>query len=152
MSPLVLLNYPLDKQQLIEEANYIKSQAVPYTDPRYNVTIEEWLICKHNSSYIKNIMDDFEVNGKPRFYWLAPHAHLPEHVDNGTTCSINFVLSDQAAPVTVGGIDYVYEQALLNTSILHSVTNGPTERLLFKISISNISYEELYSIIKYQSV
>ena len=152
MSPLIYLNYPIDKQQLLEEAGYIKRQALPYTDPRYNRTFPNWLMCKHMSNYTKQIMKDFEVIGKPRFYWLAPNAVIPEHTDNGPTCSINFVLSDGIAPVTVEGVDYFYTQALLNTSVLHSVTNGAQERVLFKISLFNISYEQMCQSIKFKKV
>jgi hypothetical protein len=152
MSPLTILDYPLDRQRLKDEADLMKSCAIPYTDPRYNQTLDSWLICKHNSAYAQKIMNDFGVNGKPRFYWLSPYTVLPEHVDNGTACSINFVLSDEAAPVTVEGIDYFYTQALLNTSVPHSVTNGAQERVLFKISLFNISYEQMCQSIKFKKV
>lgn len=147
---LVQLDYPLDVERLRDEANQMKGCAAPYTDPRYNRTLDSWLICKHNSTYAQKIMNDFGVQGKPRFYWLSPQTILPEHVDNGTACSINFVLSEDAAPVTVEGVDYFYTQALLNTSVPHSVTNGPVERVLFKISIFNVSFEEMASTIRYR--
>lgn len=148
--PLTILDYPLDRQRLKDEADLMKSCAIPYTDPRYNQTLDSWLICKHSSVYAQKIMNDFGVRGKPRFYWLSPYTVLPEHVDNGTTCSINFVLSDEAAPVTIGGVDYFYTQALLNTSVPHSVTNGASERVLFKISLFDITYEEIAENIKYK--
>lgn len=150
MSPLIHLNYPINKQQLLEEAEYSKRQALPYTDPRYNRTFPDWLMCRHMSDYTKQIMRDFEVVGKPRFYWLAPNAIIPEHTDNGPTCSINFVLSDGVAPITAEGVDYFYTQALLNTTIPHSVTNGVSERILFKISLFDANFEEMAENIKYK--
>lgn len=153
MNPIILLNYPLDKTILVREAETFKEIAESYTDSRSpGKVLDNWLIYRHESEYTKKIMEDFEVEGKARFYWLSANTVLPKHVDNNTTCSINFVLSDNAAPVKINGKDYFYEQALLNTTIPHSVRNGNAERILFKISIFNESFEDLASRIKYKPV
>jgi hypothetical protein len=150
--PLVYLDYPLDKARLLQDSIDAQKVSIPYQDPRYpEYQFDYWAISRYTSEYIQQIMQDFEVNGKPRFYWLKENSKLPEHVDNGTTCSINFVLSNNLSPVTFGDNDYMYSMALLNTSIPHSVTNGDTERLLFKISIDTESFEELAARIKYKA-
>jgi len=151
MEPLVHLNYPLDKERLLADSVEASKVAKSYQDPRYPEHVfDYWNISKYTSEYIEQIMKDFEVEGKPRFYWLKANAILPEHVDNGTTCSINFVLSDNPSPVTFGDKDYMYSMVLLNTSIPHSVTNGNSDRLLFKISIDNVLFEDLAQRIKYK--
>jgi hypothetical protein len=94
-------------------------------------------------------MEDFGVQGSPRFYWQEPNSILPMHVDNNTTCSINFVLTDNPSPVTVEDNDYVYEQAVLNTTKLHGVKTNGEERVLLKISIFDESYEDLIKRIPY---
>ena len=146
------MNYNYDKIRLLEIADRAKLDAKPYgDDPRYpGQFMQEWLISQFTDKYIESIINDFEVEGRPRFYWLAPNTVLPNHVDHNTTCSINFILSDEPAPVTVEGCAYTYEVALLNTSVLHSVTNGNKERLLFKISIFNETFEELAKRIKFK--
>jgi hypothetical protein len=96
-------------------------------------------------------MDDFQVLGKPRFYWTAPNSCIPEHVDNGTQCSLNFILSPDPAPITFYGIDYYYKQVLLNTTLPHSVNNGPIERVLLKISIFDETYQQLAARINYKT-
>jgi hypothetical protein len=151
MSPITYIDYPLDKNQLLIEAQSAKMHAEPYgNDPRYpNQEFKEWLISKHTSTYIEQIMYDFNIEGKPRFYWLAPNVVLPEHVDYNTECALNFVLSDNPAPVLFQGKEYTYTAALLNTQIPHSVVNSNEERILFKISVFNESYEELAKRIKY---
>lgn len=150
--PVVHLDYPLDLKLMLAEATAAKQFAQPYSDdPRYpGQQLNEWLISRYNSDYIQQLINDFNVKGKPRFYWLEPNFVLPEHVDHNTTCSLNFVLSDEAAPVTVGGKDYYYKMALLNTSVPHSVTNGPKERLLFKVSIFDESFEDVAKRIKFK--
>lgn len=154
MSPLLHLDYPLNIDILLKESKIAKKTASKYGkgDPRMDGNVmDNWLISKHTSEYIEKIMDDFEVLGKPRFYWLEPNSHLIEHVDYNTTCGLNFILSSDIAPVTFQGVDYYYKSALLNTQIPHSVTNGKEERLLLKISIFNETFEELSSRIKYKA-
>lgn len=151
MEPLIHLDYPLDKALLLEEAIRAKASASAHKDPRYpDMNFDHWLISHHTSEYIQKIMDDFEIKGKPRFFWLEPFAVIPEHTDNGTTCSLNFLLNDDPAAITINGKDYFYTSVLLNTTAPHSVTNNHTERLLFKISLFDESYEELAKRLKYK--
>jgi len=88
MEPVVHLNYDLNKKLLLEQAKEAKQQSQPYTDGRYpDLKLDDWSIGHYTSDYINQIMQDFEVEGRPRFYWLKPFAEIPEHVDNNTTCS-----------------------------------------------------------------
>lgn len=148
---LTLLNYPLDTRVLLESAAKSKLQAESYTDSRYpDYQFDYWRIGHYIDEHIEKIMTDFEVTGKPRFYWLKSNAYLPTHVDNGTTCSINFILSDNPSPVTFNRKNYLYKQALLNTSTPHSVFNTSSERILLKISIFDETYKQLAQRIKYK--
>ena len=148
----VRLNYPLDKELLLESARRAREFSKPYTDARYpGLQMDTWHIGHYTDEHIEKIMSDFELEGKPRFYWTAPNSVIPEHVDNGTQCSLNFILSEDPAPISFSGVDYVYEQVLLNTTIPHSVTNGPIERILLKISIFDETYEQLSARIKYRA-
>lgn len=152
MEPLIHLNYTVDKETLLKEAIQSKDNAVAYTDSRYpDMRLDDWLINHYNSQNIIKIMNDLEVTGKPRYYYLQPHAHIPEHVDNGTKCSINIILTEHAAPITFGDKDYYYDTILLNTTLPHSVTNNEHERIMLKISIFDESYEDLANRIKYRA-
>ena len=62
------------------------------------------------------------------------------HVDYHTTCSLNIARQGNAGEVTKS---YSYRTAILNTSNLHGVDNGPVDRRLFKISIFDQTYEEV---------
>ena len=148
----VHLNYPLDRQALLESAKRARATARPYTDTRYpGLQMDTWHIGHYTDKHIEKLMSDFEVNGKPRFYWTEPNSIIPEHVDNGTQCSLNFILSDDPAPITFYGQDYYYTQVLLNTTLPHSVTNGPAERILLKISIFDETFEQLAGRIRYKA-
>jgi hypothetical protein len=151
MNPITLLDYPIDITKILEIAAEAKSKSISYKDPRYpKLNIDNWKISKFNNGYLQQIIDDFEVKGSPRFYWLKENTYLPIHVDNGTTCSINFILTEDAAPVRFNDVDYFYKQALLNTMVPHSVLNKGSERILLKISIANETYEELANRIKFK--
>lgn len=151
--PITLLDYPLDTVALLQSAVSAHLSAEPYTDSRYpSLRKEDWYIGRYTDKHIDKIMRDFEVEGSPRFYWLEPFATIPQHVDNGTQCSINLILTENPAPITVEGVDHVYQQALLNTTLPHSVTNGDTERIMLKISIFDETYESLSARIKYKLV
>lgn len=148
---LTHLNYEFDLEILLDSAKMARSTSNPYTDKRYpNLKLDKWHIGHYSDPYIEKIIQDFEVIGKPRFYWLEPFAKIPEHVDNDTRCSINLIISHEPAPITISGQEIFYKQALLNTTIPHSVFNGPNERIMLKISIFNETYEHLKNRIKYR--
>jgi len=149
VSPVTKLNYPLNRDRLLVLADSIKEEAKPYSDPRYEKSLDTWLILKYSDSYIQQIMDDFNVDGSSRFYWQEPNSVLPMHVDNNTTCSINFVLTDDPAPVIVEDTEYTYEQCVLDTTKLHGVNTDDEERIILKISIFDESYEDLIKRIPY---
>lgn len=151
MHPLTLLHYPLDTASLLQSAANARLYAEPYTDSRYpDLKKEDWYIGRYTDVHIDKIMQDFEVEGSPRFYWLEPFATIPQHVDNGTQCSINLIITENPAPITIEGVDYTYHQALLNTTLPHSVSNGETERIMLKISIFDETYESLSERIKFK--
>ena len=152
MTPLIHLDYPLDKNLLWETANNLKRHSVNYIDPRIEKIARNWKVIKHTSPYIEKIINDFGVGGSPRFYWLDPDTRLRTHVDNGTTCSINLILNENPAPVTMSNVDMFYTQALLDTTVPHSVTNGPEERVLLKISIFDKTFKEVAQQIKYKQM
>ncbi len=148
---LIDLNYPLDYDLLKKAVDIASTKKKCYEDPRYNNRkLSNWLISKYSNDYIDKIITDFEITGSPRFYWLDPNTMIPPHIDNETTCSINFLLSDNLAAVSFGSTELYYRQCLLNTKKLHWVRNGNSPRILFKISVFNEPYEELASRIKYR--
>lgn len=142
MQPLLHLKYELKKDLILQECEEAKKISKYHTDSRYPSRVfTEWKVSTYIGNYIKKIMEDFEVQGTPRFYWLKPNAVISTHTDNTTKCSLNFLLSDHNTAITINNKDYFYKNALLDTTQPHSVKNGDKERLLFKISIENESFE-----------
>lgn len=149
MVPLFHINYKVDKTKLLAEALIVKKSAKGYTDSRYpDLKINDWLIGHSQSAYSYEVMRDLNVEGRPRFYWLRPNAVIPEHVDNGTLCGINFILTNGASPISFSDRDYYYEAALIDTTVPHRVKNNENERIMFKISIFNETFEQVAEKIK----
>lgn len=81
---------------------------------------------------------------RPRFYRQEENTELPMHSDNGTLCSINIILSEEAAPIVFEeGGEFSYDCAILNIQERHSVPAYPKERFLLKYSIFDIDYNEV---------
>ena len=150
---LTHLKYDFNEDIINELAEQLRNKAKPYKDSRFpNKAADHWHTLKFEHEYLQKIMNDFKINGSPRFYWQKPNSIISTHVDNGTQCSLNFVLSDNPAPVTFEDKhDFYYKQCLLNTSLPHSVKNGENERLLLKISVFDETYESLAERINYES-
>jgi len=143
MQPITLINYPLDMQEAWAHANKLRPTATPYRDKRYNVVLDNWLMARCHSLFIEQLVQDLGMEGDARYYWQQPNSYVPDHVDNNTKCGINFILSEEPAPITIQGVDYFYKQAVIDTTQMHSVRTGNQERVLLKISIYNNSYIEV---------
>ena len=157
MSNLLHTTYPIDIPRALEVAEVFRPYAMPYgasgtpPDPRVPNGIPQWLIAQpenydvpdYHMEYINQIISDIDIVCKPRFYYQESNFSLPNHIDFNTGCSINFVLSDDPAPVTILDKDYLYTQGLLNTTVMHGVKNSGTERILLKLSIFDLDFEQV---------
>jgi hypothetical protein len=144
---IVLFDYTFDIEKLRTEFNNFKDKLETYEDPRYSVP--NFKVARHITfDYAQELCELFNITARPRFYTVAPNSELEQHLDHGTLCSINILLSENTAPVNFQGKEYMYKQCLLNTQKMHGVINGPHERILFKLSIFNEDFETVAEKIK----
>lgn len=141
MTSIYKFNFDVNEDILMLEYDRVKHLAEDYIDPRGQV--ENWKMIKCNFHYAKYLIKRFMLGEvRPRFYLLPKGVEIPEHIDNNTKCSINFLInSKNPAPVTIEGVDYYYKTCLLNTQKMHSVKNNTEDRLLFKLSIFDDDFE-----------
>ena len=78
-----------------------------------------------------------------KFVYIAPHAVIDWHKDWGTQCAFNWIINGNTAAIRYRDRPYVYRSALINTQEEHMVKNNDKERIIFKISIFDRSYEEM---------
>ena len=148
---LTHLKYEYDKDTLYNEAlnadNYTS-----FIDPLTNNVINEWRISKSIGKYSSDITEYFETvlkcKIKPRYYIQEKGFTLPFHKDRGTKCCINFVLSDMNDPIEFRTKLYTYQCALIDVQQEHKVTATSENRILFKLSIFDLSYNEVIDTIE----
>ena len=146
------INKNIDYDTIIEEG-LNKNGYESFIDPKDGSIVEEWKIKKTNSGYSKLISDYYQnflesKECKPRFYLQEKNWNLPFHKDRGTLCSINYVLSNTKDKIKFKDVEISYQCALVNVQEEHSVTDLSEDRLLFKVSIFDKTYEEVLKILK----
>lgn len=152
MEPITHLNYAVDVDYLLDKAQQNLNLFEPFPNPINKEPNMFWYHCFYRDDYVEKIIADLGIPDviKTRFYRLLPFGQINPHRDyGGTMCSVNLVLTDDAAPININSQQYHYKYALVNVSEIHSVKNNNTERLMFKISSSR-SYEEVADIIRYK--
>lgn len=143
---ILVFDFAFDQEHLLDLWQQHKNQSKPYSDKRFNrFVMKNWRIVNDiKIDYADYLNQHFDIKGSPRFYILEANTSLMMHVDQDTTCALNFVLSDNAAPVRFGsGNSYFYKSALLNTGIKHAVDKTDSDRILFKLSIKDESFEDV---------
>ena len=115
MTSIYKFDFEVNEDILMLEYDKVKHLAEDYIDPRGKV--QDWKMIVCNFHYAKYLIKRFMLGEvRPRFYFLPKGVEIPEHIDNNTKCSINFLInSKKPAPVTIEGIDYYYKTCLLNT-------------------------------------
>lgn len=149
---LLSFSIPINTSILLNEYNTVIGNALDYSDNRPRASFTNWKIVKHNFPYADELINFFRLETydvRPRFYLLDKNTLLKQHVDNGTLCSLNFILSNKNSPINFREKEFYYTQALINTQSHHGISQPCVEdRILFKLSIMNLSYHEAKPIIE----
>jgi len=143
-------NLDFDFELFLAEYNRIKHTEINYARggkdaPFWKVIRDKNLNSELGWSYAEELKEELGIPGKINvsFYRLLANETLPWHTDTDTKCSLNFILNANEAPVSYESGTYTYKQALINTEIPHMVENGDVDRILYKISIFDLSFEEM---------
>lgn len=150
---LYRFNFVFDKDKLLEQGNDNNGYET-FEDPiEKGKFLNYWQIKKVNTGYagelalfFKNLLNLTDI--RPRFYIQKAGSSLGWHIDRNTLCSINIVLSDDPDPISFEYGTELYTIALLNTQKTHAVFNVTSDRLLFKLSIFDKSYDDVKHILK----
>ena len=128
---------------------------------KYTIRWKDAMTSTVVSEYCNEIKRMFMLPGRVdgRFYRLEPFVIGQAHVDGKqgserTQCCLNFMLNNNTAGVTFHDkgkeTSYTYRQALLDVSQVHSVKNNDIDRILFKISIFHVCFDEVKEIMDHQ--
>lgn len=144
---IFIFDYDFDRDTLLAEFDKHNGKFQAYNDPRG--VLDNFQIVRTEFPYAEELCQLFDINARSRFYILKANSVLPQHQDLGTLCSINVLLSSKnPAPVNYGDKEYYYKNALLNTQNMHGVVTNNEDRLLFKLSVFDESYESVVEKIK----
>tara|TARA_B100000424_G_C22838892_1_gene447770 strand:+ start:328 stop:816 length:489 start_codon:yes stop_codon:yes gene_type:complete len=94
---------------------------------------------------IKTLSDKLQCTNVFGFT-LAPNAYIHMHTDppGKPSCAVNIILSDNYGPVVFQDYgEIMYECALFNNSVMHSVPSYPEERLLLMFGYFNDTYDNV---------
>lgn len=147
---IVSFDCNFDEDKLLLYYDQFIQKAESYSD--YRGKLDNWKIARDiRFDYAEELCERFNVNGSPRFYSLVKNTTLPMHVDHGTECSLNFLIDEsEPAPVRFeSGNEYRYKFCLLNTQKKHGVDNVSEDRILFKLSIFDETFEQVKQKILY---
>jgi len=114
-----------------------------------NIIDKFYILKMTDDLYINDIVEKIGFEARPRFLFMKTGCHLPLHIDANTQCAINIYLGleDDPDPIIIRGENHYYRQAVIDVTKLHTV-NVTKDRLIFKFSFFNNSYDELIDRLK----
>lgn len=150
MEPVTHINYPIPVDKLLLELEYYRDDFITQDTP-YHGLVTGWETLRENENtkvmteVRKEFCETFGITSEAcgRYYILDNNVYLEPHIDYYNICSVNWLLAGAGAPVVFGDKEYYYENAILDTTQLHSVPNTDCKRVLFKINFMEISYKDL---------
>lgn len=140
------INFDLDTEYLYEESQRRPRKKFYY--PKLG-QVKNYYYAPYEPDWLKDyIKRNFGIKGRfnMKFVYLIPgYQTLNWHTDKGTKCAINWVVNK---PLNDAVLEYrdskhIYSAAIINTEKEHRVTNLEFERILFKVSCFDMTYEEL---------
>lgn len=137
-------DYNFDRNLLLKEFQKLTGNLTEFTDNGLPGKISKLKILENfHFDYIDQLNSLFNIKSEAKFYVVKSGEDFDLHVDYLPLCSINILLSGNPAPVYIGGKNYFYKNCVLNVQKPHGVFNNTEDRILFKLSIFDYSFEEV---------
>lgn len=137
-------DYEFDKDKLLQKFYENQKHNKNFGDTGLPIAIPKLQIQEDfEFDYAEYLKDFFDITGEAKYYMLKANEEFDLHVDTLPQCSINILLSGNPAPVYIGGQNYLYRNCVLNVKQPHGVFMNNEDRILFKISIFDYSFDEV---------
>ena len=148
--PLLFCN----KEKVIQETQSLEwspfQKATGHTG-NYFDKVDHWLVAyiddpePYEEIYrIYNIIEYVTESAdlRVRLYRQKKDTEIPYHKDLNTKAGVNFIINDNAGPITFEDIgDVQYERIVMNNQQMHMIKKHPAERILLKYSIFDLEWE-----------
>ena len=142
-------DYEFDRSLLLGEFQKLTGDLTEFTDTGLPGKISKLKILEDfHFDYLDYLNNLFDIKSEAKFYVVKSGEDFDLHVDSLPLCSINVLLSGNPAPVYIGGKNYFYKNCVLNVKKPHGVFNNTEDRILFKLSIFDYSFEEVKEKVK----
>lgn len=143
-------DFNFNKELLLNEFQKISNNLEGFIDNGLPVKIKKLQIIEDfHFDYVDYLNKLFDIKSEAKFYVLKENEEFDLHVDTLPQCSINILLSGNPAPVFIGDKNYLYQNCVLNVKKPHGVFNNTENRILFKLSIFDYSFEEVKNKVHY---
>lgn len=147
------IDYEYDKLLLLEES--MERDYKSFIDSKTGLVIDEWRICRDIGPIGSKIAAHFEsilqTKIEPRYYIQRKGIRLPFHCDRDTLCAINFILNDSQDAIEFRVNDKIYtnhyQSALIDTQTEHQVVALTGDRILYKLSMKQMTFKEAKEIL-----
>ena len=137
-------DFNFDKQKLLQQYEKNLQNSKNFNDDGLPVSIPKLQLQEDfEFDYAQELMVFFGITGEAKYYTVKKDCDFDLHVDTLPQCSINVLVSDNPAPVFIGGKNYMYQNCVLNVKKPHGVFTNDENRILFKISIFEHTFEEV---------
>lgn len=144
-APVFPFEFDVDREWLLDKALQEPRKQF-YHHGRKEERVEGYKYAHIDYPELKELVGRFglAIQGKwnMKFVYIAPNTIVDWHKDWGTQCAFNWVINGNTAAIKYRDRPYAYSSAIINTQEEHMVKNNDKERILFKISIFDRSYEE----------
>ena len=137
-----------DRLLLLEES--MDRDYESFVDSKTGLVFDEWLVCRDIGPIGSRVAGSFEkileTSVSPRYYIQRKGMRLPFHCDRGTMCAVNLILNESQDTIEFRVNDRIYENryesALIDTQTEHQVVTVKGDRILFKMSILDKSFND----------
>ena len=142
------IDYVYDRLLLLEES--MDRDYASFIDSKTGLSWDEWLICRNIGPIGSQIVSHFEsilqTKIEPRYYIQRKGMRLPFHCDRDTQCAINLILNDSQDAIEFRIEDKIYthhyQTALIDTQTEHQVVAVTDDRILYKLSMKELSFDQ----------
>tara|TARA_B100000131_G_C18051055_1_gene586459 strand:- start:614 stop:1081 length:468 start_codon:yes stop_codon:yes gene_type:complete len=144
--PVYDIDLPMDFKKLYQEAIDPEGYQ-PYKTHTLGTLWHDWRHKTVETGYaclVRDYLEDMIGTQLPaRFFWQKKGFTLKWHADTYTKCSFNFILTEGLDPIEYEQGVFHYKHALIDTSIMHQVNAVKEDRIMFRLQVDDLSYEEV---------
>jgi len=140
--------YDFDTAELNRIFTAIQGKLVVFHQPKFTSWLQSTKHDIENFPYVQKALNDISSmfrsrNSSVAFLWQQKRTIVQAHIDPQTLCAVNCILSGANGTLWYPNIgSYEYKIALIDTKRPHGIRTSNENRIIFKISFFDLTYEQ----------